>query len=211
MSKRRQHFCMPTLGSWGNRSLRESWLSWVWSRVDCAWTNINGLESQYLLPLWHHTNPPSRLIPSRSTARSATEAAPSGRRLLLWTPAPGEVEASWILPSNSSGPWCQRAVDYKPLKSVQWRAPCQAVTVPPQSRSGTQACSASRDGIAGQVREAIYKRGGPAFLSSPLPSCRYYIAAQSSCNIVIVVGVHPLDSGISYLWEISIVCLDFVQ
>ena len=128
-------------------------------------------------PLWHHTNPPSRLIPSRSTAPSASEAALSGRRLLLWTPAPGEVEASWILPSNSSGPWCQRAVDDGPLKSVQWRAPCQAVSTPPQSRSGTQACSDSGDGIASQVRKVIYKRGGPAFLSSPLPSCQYYIAA----------------------------------
>ena len=168
---------MPTVGSWGNRSLRESWLSWVWNRVDCTWTNINGLESQYFLPLWHHTNPPSRLIPSRSTAARASEAALSGRRLLLWTPAQGEVKASWVLPSNSSGPWCQRAVGYRPLKSVQRRAPCQAVSTSPQSRSGTQACSTSRDGIASQVREVIYKRRGPAFLSSPLPSCQHYITA----------------------------------
>lgn len=39
-----------------------------------AWVSV-------LLPLWHHTNPPSRLIPSRSTAPGASEAALSGKRL----------------------------------------------------------------------------------------------------------------------------------
>ena len=107
-------FCMPTLGSWGNQ---ESWLSWVWNRVDCAWTNTKGLEFQYFLPLWHHTNPPSRLIPSRSTAPGASEAALSGRRLLLLTSAPGEVEASWIMSSNSLGPWCHGGLWSQPESS----------------------------------------------------------------------------------------------
>ena len=71
---------------------------------------------------------------------------------------------------ENSGP-SHRAVDCRPLKRVQRRALCQAVSTPPQSSNRTQACSASRDGIASQVREVIYNRGGPAFLSFPLTSC----------------------------------------
>ena len=71
---------------------------------------------------------------------------------------------------ENSGP-SHRAVDCRPLKRVQRRPLCQAVSTPPQSSNRTQACSASRDGIASQVREVIYNRGGPAFLSFPLTSC----------------------------------------
>ena len=64
-----------------------------------------------LFSLKHPTNTWSRLILSGSTVHCwgclrCWEAALSGRRLGLGSPAPGEVEASWILLWNSSGPWC---------------------------------------------------------------------------------------------------------
>lgn len=45
--------------------------------------------------------------------------------------------------------------DSRILKRVQRMATCQAVSTPPQFRSGNQACSASRAGIASQVGKVI--------------------------------------------------------
>ena len=73
-----------------------------------------------------------------------------------------------------SGP-SQNVADSGPLKMVQQRALCQAVSTPPQSGNGTPACSASRNGIASQVRE-VDKRAGTPFLSCALTLCQCYFA-----------------------------------
>ena len=105
-----QHLFRPTLVPGGNQSLRASWLPGLWEGVECAWANRKVLESHYFFPLKPHTNTVSRLIPSGSTVHCwgclGTRRLHSGRRLGLGSPAPGEVEASWILPWNSSGLKC---------------------------------------------------------------------------------------------------------
>ena len=63
------------------------------------------------------THPLSRLIPSRSAAPSASKAALSGKRLLLLTSAPGEVEANWIMTSDASGLWCHGGLWSQPESS----------------------------------------------------------------------------------------------
>ena len=78
-------------------------------------------------------------------------------------------------PTWDSGP-SQNTADNRSLKRVNRRAPCQAGRPPPQSSSGTEGCSASRDGIASHVREAGDKRVSTALLSFSSTSCRCYLA-----------------------------------
>ena len=68
---------------------------------------------------------------------------------------------------------------------------------PPRFSSGTQACSASRDGIASQVREVSQNSVGTAFLPYFLFSLLPILPAASSiCHSVIFVTAQPPDSGI---------------
>ena len=67
-------------------------------------------------------------------------------------------------PTRDSGP-SQNTADNRSLKRVNRRAPCQAGWTPPQSSSGTEGCSASRDRIASHIREAGDKTVGTALLS----------------------------------------------
>ena len=56
MSTRRQHFSMPTSGSWGKQRLRESRLLRLWNRVECAWATTEGFVSHCFFLLKHHTH-----------------------------------------------------------------------------------------------------------------------------------------------------------
>ena len=56
MSTRRQHFRLPSIGSWGNQILRARWLPGLWNRVECAWARRKGLETHYFFPLKPHTS-----------------------------------------------------------------------------------------------------------------------------------------------------------
>ena len=175
MSTRRQHFCLPNIGSWGSQILRASWLPGLWNRGECAWARRKGLETHCFPPKASHKHPvQTNAFQVQGTLLRALRClggCPLRKEALLGTPAPGEFEASWILPSNSWRPschmglWSRNIADSSPLKRVQRRALCQDVSTPPQSSSGTPACSASRDGIASQVRE-VDKRAGTPFLSS---------------------------------------------
>ena len=60
-------FACPT-GTWGNQSLRASWLPGLWNRGECDWASRKGLETHYFFPLKPHTSILSRLMPSRSRA-----------------------------------------------------------------------------------------------------------------------------------------------
>ena len=103
----------------------------------------------------------------------------------------------------------QNITDSSPLKMVQQRAPCQAISTSPQSRVGPKL--AQPPGMGQHPKSGRSFITEEALLSFPLTSCQYYIAAQPSYNTVVAVSIQPLNSGISYLWGISIVCLDFVQ
>ena len=156
----------------------EHWSGWPFpSPGDCPNPGIEPrsptLQADSLPAEPHLTNTQSRLIPSGSLLRAlrCLEVALSGRRRVLGFQAPGEVEASWILPWNFSGPWCHGKLLSQPdkaltipLKSVQCRSPCQAVSTSPPFNSGIPACSPSRDGIASQVREVGPNTVDTAFL-----------------------------------------------
>ena len=129
MSTGSSSFSCPPLVSGGKQSLRTSWLPGLWNRVECAWIGRKGLESPYVFPLKHPTNSPVDGTLLRMLR--CLEAALSGRRLELGSPAPGEVEANWILTWNSSGPWCHAGhlsqpdvAHSRPLNSVQQGTPC---------------------------------------------------------------------------------------
>ena len=80
-----------------------------------------------------------------------------------------------------SGP-SQNVADSGPLKMVQQRALCQAVSTPPQSGNGTPACSASRDGIASQVREVDKRAGTPFLFFNLLPTLLCRIVDLQCCD-----------------------------
>lgn len=90
---------------------------------------------------------------------------------------------------------------------VQQRAPCQAVSTSPQSGSGTPACSASRDGIASQVREADERAGTPLLSCAPT-SCRCFVAEWLICRAVTVVSVQLPDS-VLHICGVSLFCFFF--
>ena len=113
-------------------------------------------------------------------------------------------QSPWALDLiQDSGP-SQNTADNRSLKNVNWRAPCQAVWTPPQSSSGTQACSASRDGIASHVRKAGDNRVGITFLSFSSTSCWCFLAVLSICNMI-VVSVQSPASGRTYSWSVFVV------
>ena len=84
-------------------------------------------------------------------------------------------------------------------------APCQAVSTPPQSSSGTQAHSASRDGIASQVREAVYNRGGPAFLSFPVTSCHTTLQ-HSRVMVLWLLSAYSHLIQVFCIYGVSLLC-----
>ena len=84
-------------------------------------------------------------------------------------------------------------------------APCQAVSTPPQSSSGTQAHSASSDGIASQVREVVYNRGGPAFLSFPLASCHTTLQ-HSRVTVLWLLSAYSRLIQVFCIYGVSLLC-----
>ena len=94
MSTQWQQIFIPNSGFWDNWNLRKCWLPRLWTGVECAWANSQGLVSHYLFPLKLYPFPPDSSQLGTSLLR-CQEAALSRRRLKLWTPAPGELKARW--------------------------------------------------------------------------------------------------------------------
>ena len=82
-------------------------------------------------------------------------------------------------------------------------ATCQAVSTPPQFSSGNQACSASRAGIASQVRKV--GDNSHCFSSFCFTVLLMLRCSTVSSNVGFVVSAQLMDLGIMYLWDISIV------
>ena len=59
---------IPNSGSWGNQNLRKSWLTRLWTGVECTWANTQGPASHYSFPLKLHPFPQTFLIPTGATA-----------------------------------------------------------------------------------------------------------------------------------------------
>ena len=161
--------------------------------LDSTWTKAKGLESHYCFPIKHHANTQPRLSFSGPTVHCW---GCLYARRQHWQ----EAGLSWDPRTSRSEDWLNFALKFpaalipqhnvvppdtahtKPLNIVQWRAPCQTVLTSPQFSSGTQACSASRDGIASQVREVGHHTLGTAFLPFSLTSCQDYPQhIQSTC------------------------------
>ena len=93
--------------------------------------------------------------------------------------------------------------DRRILKRVQRMATCQAVSTPPQFSSGNQDCSASRAGIASQVRKI--GDNSHCFSSFCFTVLLMLRCSTVSSNVGFVVSAQLMDLGIMYLWDISIV------
>ena len=105
-----------------------------------------------------------------------------------------------IIAPNSQRSW---SADSRILKRVQRMAMCQAVSTPPQFSSGNQACSASRAGIASQVRKV--GDNSHCFSSFCFTVLLMLRCSTVSSNVGFVVSAQLMDLGIMYLWDISIV------
>ena len=158
-------------------------------------------------PKASHTKGPCRVIPSVSTVHcrgclGARRQHSQGGGGLSWDPQLQQIEASWILPWNSSGPWFYVGLLSQPdrahkktLKTVQLRVPCQAVSTRCKFKIGTNTSSASRDGIASQVMEVAQNTIGTAFLPFSLTSCQYYLK-HCPFAIVWLCQAQPPHSGV---------------
>ena len=110
-------------GSICNQILRESRLPGWWIRVECAWANTQGPESQYFFPLKLHPSPPDSVPGERLPAEAPRRL--SGRRRQLGTPAPGDLvpgEVTLVLKTRGSGHHCRGALGILvPARGNQYR------------------------------------------------------------------------------------------
>ena len=76
---------------------------------------------------------------------------------------------------------------------------------PSPVQNGTQACSASRDGIASQVREVIYNRGGTAFLS--LNILPIFTSQHNQVTILWLLSAYRCLIQVFRIYGVSLLCV----